>query len=66
MLDFLTDIATTCILYNNTKKAKSVLLWSSVAMSGLAIGVSVLQSSLIMKNSKQIETSLLNAMKRNE
>lgn len=65
MLNFLTDITTTCILYNNTKKAKSVLLWSSVTMSCLAIGVSVFQSSLIMENLKQIETSLLDAMKRN-
>lgn len=58
LLDWVTNIATTALLYNNTAKAKKVIMVASLSMSALAIGVSVWQTERIKNDIKDVESNL--------
>lgn len=66
MIDLFTDLGTTALLYNNTKKAKTAILVASVAMSALAIGVSVYQTYSIKQELKKSESRIRDIILRNQ
>ena len=65
IVDWGTNLATTKLIYSNTQKAKRTLLWSSIGMSALALGVSVVQSKMIMKNSQKVKDDIIDKVLRN-
>lgn len=50
VMDLGVNLITTGFLYNNINKAKRTLLYSSIAMSALAVAVSMYQTKSIMDN----------------
>ena len=47
-LDWGTNVLTTGLILKNADKAKKTLLYSSIAMSALALGVSIVQTKKIV------------------